>query len=170
MWDLPRPGLEPVSPALAGRFSTTAPPGKPYQLSFDQHLSGVVIITGCLIKIHLSLFLPIEAQFCSGSHLFPFHTAKCLRLVGLRVSAFCFPVGWLLGMRFSVGQNEVCWQEGSLWESILLLSRALVSPATWWRLFLVSPLDLLQLSCYKPKTQHRAETRKEPRSFIQAFA
>ena len=28
-WDLPRPGLEPVSPALAGRFSMTAPPGKP---------------------------------------------------------------------------------------------------------------------------------------------
>ena len=28
MWDLPRPGLEPVSPALAGRFSTPAPPGK----------------------------------------------------------------------------------------------------------------------------------------------
>ena len=24
MWDLPRPGLEPMSPALAGRFSTTA--------------------------------------------------------------------------------------------------------------------------------------------------
>ena len=30
MRDPPRPGLEPVSPALAGRFSTTAPPGKPY--------------------------------------------------------------------------------------------------------------------------------------------
>ena len=30
MWDLPRPGLEPVSPALAGRLSTTAPPGKPH--------------------------------------------------------------------------------------------------------------------------------------------
>ena len=30
MWDLPRPGFEPVSPALAGRLSTTAPPGKPY--------------------------------------------------------------------------------------------------------------------------------------------
>ena len=29
MWDPPRPGLEPMSPALAGRFSTTAPPGKP---------------------------------------------------------------------------------------------------------------------------------------------
>ena len=30
MWDFPRPGLEPVSPASAGRFSTTAPPGKPH--------------------------------------------------------------------------------------------------------------------------------------------
>ena len=28
-WDHPRPGLEPASPALAGRLSTTAPPGKP---------------------------------------------------------------------------------------------------------------------------------------------
>ncbi|KAJ8785852.1 hypothetical protein J1605_006812 [Eschrichtius robustus] len=35
MWDLPRPGLEPVSPALAGRFSTTAPPGKPQRSFFD---------------------------------------------------------------------------------------------------------------------------------------
>ena len=34
MWDLPRPGLEPVSPALAGRFSTTAPPGKPQIMWF----------------------------------------------------------------------------------------------------------------------------------------
>ena len=30
MWDPPRPGLEPASPAPAGRFSTTAPPGKPH--------------------------------------------------------------------------------------------------------------------------------------------
>ena len=29
MWDLPRPGLEPTSPAWAGRLSTTVPPGKP---------------------------------------------------------------------------------------------------------------------------------------------
>ena len=34
MWDLPRPGLEPMSPALAGGFSTTAPPGKPIFLVF----------------------------------------------------------------------------------------------------------------------------------------
>ena len=34
MWDPLRPGLEPVSPALAGRFSTTAPLGKPENLYF----------------------------------------------------------------------------------------------------------------------------------------
>ena len=49
MWDLPRPGLEPVSPALAGRPSTTAPPGKPllcmfleiFHSSFNSSLSGI---------------------------------------------------------------------------------------------------------------------------------
>ena len=29
MWDLPRPGLEPASPELAGRFSTTGYQGSP---------------------------------------------------------------------------------------------------------------------------------------------
>ena len=30
MWDLPGPGVEPVAPALQGRFLTTGPPGKPH--------------------------------------------------------------------------------------------------------------------------------------------
>ena len=34
MWDLPGPGLEPVSTALAGGFLTTAPPGKPSTTAF----------------------------------------------------------------------------------------------------------------------------------------
>ena len=34
MWDLPGPGLEPMSPALAGGFLTTAPPGKPLKFYF----------------------------------------------------------------------------------------------------------------------------------------
>ena len=38
MWDPPRPGLEPVSPALAGRFSITAPPGKPPAFHFLKSL------------------------------------------------------------------------------------------------------------------------------------
>ena len=34
MWDLPGPGLEPVSPALAGGFLTTVPPGKSLRFVF----------------------------------------------------------------------------------------------------------------------------------------
>ena len=45
MWDLPRPGLEPMSPALAGRFSTTAPPGKPQYFIFeDANINGSVFL------------------------------------------------------------------------------------------------------------------------------
>ena len=32
MWDLPGPGIEPMSPALAGGFLTTAPPGKSHPI------------------------------------------------------------------------------------------------------------------------------------------
>ena len=35
MWDLPGPGIEPVSPALAGGFPTTVPPGKPLVYLFN---------------------------------------------------------------------------------------------------------------------------------------
>ena len=33
MWNLPRPGTEPISPTLAGGFLTTGPPGKSYFFS-----------------------------------------------------------------------------------------------------------------------------------------
>ena len=47
-WDLPRRGHEPMSPALAGRFSTTAPPGKP---------SFCVIKSESVTHIHMSPYL-----------------------------------------------------------------------------------------------------------------
>ena len=43
MRDLPRPGLEPVSPALAGRFLTAAPRGKPPLATIIQHSFGIVL-------------------------------------------------------------------------------------------------------------------------------
>ena len=42
MWDLPGPGLEPVSPALAGGFLTTVPPQKPVN-KLKSWLSTVVL-------------------------------------------------------------------------------------------------------------------------------
>ena len=35
MWKLPEPGIEPVSPALAGRLLPTVPPGKSSKLLFS---------------------------------------------------------------------------------------------------------------------------------------
>ena len=45
MQDLPRPGLEPASPALAGRLSTTAPPGKPWKSFFNSLLQAQILPT-----------------------------------------------------------------------------------------------------------------------------
>ena len=45
MWDLPRPGLEPVSPTLAGGFLTTVPPGKPCSTFLKVKKKIIVIIT-----------------------------------------------------------------------------------------------------------------------------
>ena len=56
MWDPPRPGLEPVFPALAGRFSTTAPPGKPYSRY------SKVIFFCCTLKFSWCLFIEMATR------------------------------------------------------------------------------------------------------------
>ena len=46
LWDLPELGIEAVSPALAGEFFTTEPPGKPKKHFFilqDSTLKSVVV-------------------------------------------------------------------------------------------------------------------------------
>ena len=70
-WDPPRPGLEPVSPALAGRLSTTAPPGKPPNIYIFQHVFELQpvkflkkISWGGGERWSLHFFLPI----CMGRH------------------------------------------------------------------------------------------------------
>ena len=45
MWDLPGPGLEHVSPALAGGFSTTVPPGKSL-LAFIFNFNFLAVLSG----------------------------------------------------------------------------------------------------------------------------
>ena len=50
MWDLPGPGLEPVSPALADGFLTTVPPGKSHVCFLE------VKMILCIILVYLVLF------------------------------------------------------------------------------------------------------------------
>ena len=45
--DLPNPGIKPTSPALAGRFFTTEPPGKP--IHFSKCCLNALYISGCTI-------------------------------------------------------------------------------------------------------------------------
>ena len=50
MWDLPGPGIELMSPALAGIFLATAPPGKSCLFIFKETVAkGQATIVGSLI-------------------------------------------------------------------------------------------------------------------------
>ena len=62
MWDLPGSGLEPVSPALAGGFLTTEPPGKPctniffqvvcyFSTNFHKHSGLIQIYQLAVLKV-----------------------------------------------------------------------------------------------------------------------
>ena len=54
MWDLPRPGIEPVTPALAGEFLTTELPGKSSSAHF---LFGLFVFVFWLLSCMSSLYI-----------------------------------------------------------------------------------------------------------------
>ena len=75
MWDLPGPGLEPVSPALVGRFLTTVPPGESrFVVSFKMgkcESSNFVLIVLTLlgpVNFHMifRISLPISVKKLPG--------------------------------------------------------------------------------------------------------
>ena len=78
MWNLPRPGLEPVSPALAGGFSTTAPPGKPPMWDFLKLDGFVEILSSQVLK-----------------YKFKFTILKTKKLYKLVYSLHCISWKWL---------------------------------------------------------------------------
>ena len=72
MWDPPRPGLEPVSPALAGRFSTTAPPGKPQENTYymlniiPKYTHKYIHVNIHILYISIYLNTPVSIFFGQG--------------------------------------------------------------------------------------------------------
>ena len=74
MWDLSGAGLEPVSPALAGRLLTTAPPGKPPDIlkempptdSWHVQLVPSSFLPGALVLswLPISLGIPCTPLVC----------------------------------------------------------------------------------------------------------
>ena len=57
MWDLPRPGIEPVSPELAGGFSTTGSPGKFLGKPF-LHTWALIVLVEKLRLLGALIFFP----------------------------------------------------------------------------------------------------------------
>ena len=95
MWDLPGPGLEPMSPALAGRFLTTPPPGKPPFFSFLKNESLPSV-----------LFHNPRCNYCSEFGVFPFRPFFFLNLFIL----FLFLA--VLGLRFCARPFFSCGKWG----------------------------------------------------------
>ena len=81
MWDLPGPGTEPMSPALAGRFLTTEPPRKPWKQNTlrrdiapcqeQERERCFSVFPKLFLRQHLSLRNPLVNDFIAvnGSHL-----------------------------------------------------------------------------------------------------
>ena len=61
MWDLPGPGVEPMSPALVGEFFTTEPPGKPLIVAFSY--MAFIILRRFLPILSLLLFFLIMKEY-----------------------------------------------------------------------------------------------------------
>ena len=147
MWDLPGPGFEPMYPALAGRFLTTVPRGKPQAAAFwwcqlsltflplslenptaCRHCSWVYEFLFFLSQKVLSPFI-----FCSSSsntlllfRLLPYFHLNCSPLASL-----LYPIGHASGKCFwgpswfpsSVSKaSSVLWKEEHRWIDRLVWS------------------------------------------------
>ena len=108
MWELPGPGIEPVSPALAGGFLTTVPPGKPPDPVFTGNtVEGVVgknlrphtqMCKKCIVIYLLSVIIQILFQILilMYGQFIPFSMVLSLHLGG----------GGVVGG--GTGRGEVC--------------------------------------------------------------
>ena len=86
MWDLPRPGLEPVFPALAGRFLTTAPPGKSQRCFFQAGAACMAEAKSCHTASPLGVLTLSPFWQCDLRPFQAFFSVK-----QLSVSRFPFP-------------------------------------------------------------------------------
>ena len=116
MWDLPRPGLEPVSPVLASRFSTTAPPGKPRIVFWETS----ILLSSETAPIYISTtrvlgypFLHILANICYLCCCFDRH------LTGMRWYLLWFKFSFLWWLTILGIFSRACWPSVCLlWKNV----------------------------------------------------
>ena len=89
MWDFPGSGIEPTSPALAGRFFTTVPPGKPLLIFWYFFLICFVLILHTMFPCLLSrfsvvlLFVILWSAHCQASLSMKFFQARILEWIAM---------------------------------------------------------------------------------------
>ena len=87
MWDLHRPGIEPMSPALAGRFLTTVPPGKPpFHMFLFFSFEALIIWDFIFLPLfEKSLYIPLNCKPYEGRNYRPY------RLLLQHCQSVCLP-------------------------------------------------------------------------------
>ena len=86
--DLPAPGIKRVSSALAGRFFTTGPPGKPLIPSYLKVIKILPILMFCSFQHSVSCFVACHSSICKKGFI---SEMKRLREV------VCSPLGHTAG-------------------------------------------------------------------------
>ena len=122
MWDLPGPGTEPVSPALAGRFLTTGPPGK------------------CL---YTHLIYQLWCQLCSEARLVTQRKREAILAGGWVRSSRCY---WSMQHPASV----VTLLRGFSGFCPLLLPFSMMTPWLWFWFYCPDSLQSLDLRDNRP--------------------
>ena len=134
--DLPNPGIKSVSPALAGGFFTTEPPGKPRQEPGNSHLSSIVLEKDILFKYKLYISLHLDSSVDSsishplGHFYFIFLSLLTIFQLNMKVLtklSICYMwEQWLPNVKSSIttnkAQEKYCTQKckamGLTWELI----------------------------------------------------
>ena len=105
MWDLPGSGIEPVSPALAGGFFATEPPGNPgvnfCWLLYLLTLAHLLFLFLCMFSNLKNCILDIWLIFCRDSGF---------SYVSLKRIEFCFSRQWVF-----IGRTDVEAETPILW-------------------------------------------------------
>ena len=91
MWDLPGPGLEPVSLALAGRFLTTAPPGKSPRTCVLNHYSTLPLIY-LLIDVQLIYNVVLVSGIQQSDSVIHIYIYMCTYVYIYSLLKYSFPL------------------------------------------------------------------------------